>query len=147
MSHAGSKLPAKLRQFLERETVCSLAVALPSGDIHIAPLLFYCDPDTLTIYMSTAHDTEKMTWYRKGDKVVRAGIAIGVSKKLPYLVQMRGELRVFDHKSDDSIYQAYMKRAHQLDDPRSPKNVMIMLRPTWVRYSDWGDFTKELILV
>lgn len=147
MSKSDVLLPDNIRQFLEKETVCSLGVALPSGEVHVAPLLFWCDPRTLYVYMSTAQDSEKLTWHCEGHTTTQASVAIGTGKGLPYLLQMRGRLSLFDYQCDDSVDTAYMRIAHMLDDPRKIGNTMIVLKPTWVRYSDWDAFSVKRVVL
>ena len=145
MPRTGITLPHRFKQFLERETVCSLAVTLSTGEVHIAPVLYWCDPATLEVYMSTAVSTEKMEWYRTGKRITQASIAIGQNKGLPYLLQMRGTIGIVGYDDTKPTHAAFMKVAHKLDDPRDADNTMILFRPTWARYSDWKNSTQEVI--
>ena len=87
-------IPNELKEFLQSEVVCSLAVAMPHGEVHVAALLFWCDTNTLNVYVSTSKHTEKMWWYEKQEQV-NAAMAIGLQKSLPYSMQMRGKLLKF----------------------------------------------------
>ena len=138
MPQASRVLPDQFKQFLAKETVCSLGVVLPSGEVHGAPLLFWCDPTTLFVYMSTSKNTEKMTWKRQGYEIAKASIAIGVGKNQPYLLQMRGTIQVLDHRTNERVYTEYMRVAHAKDNPDEADNTMIVFSPTWARYSDWS---------
>lgn len=129
------QIPVELKEFLETEVVCSLAVAMPHGDVHVAALLFWCDTDTLNVYVSTSKHTEKMWWYPEHNQV-SAAVAIGLEKRLPYSLQMRGRLEVFDPASNETVLEGYKKIASELDDITKPDVVMLRFIPSWARYTD-----------
>jgi len=128
-------IPDGLKEFLYTETVCSLAVAMPHGEVHVAALLFWCDPKTLHVYVSTSRHTEKMWWYPR-QKQVSAAVAIGLQKRLPYSLQMRGQLEVFDPDSNEEVANHYKSIASSLDDITKPDILMLKFTPTWARYTD-----------
>lgn len=128
-------IPSELKEFLQTEVVCSLAVVMPHGEVHVAALLFWCDIDTLNVYVSTSKHTEKMWWHPE-HKQVGAAVAIGLQKSLPYSVQMRGQLEVFDSASNAIVAEHYTKIASELDDITKPDVVMLKFTPSWARYTD-----------
>ncbi len=77
---------------------------------------------------------------------VQASVVIGLAKKLPYLLQMRGTLELFDYQSDPYIASQYLERASDLDNPRNVKNTMIVFKPQWARYNTWADHTMHTLL-
>ena len=131
---------------MKNEQVCTLAVAMPEGDVYVAPLLFWGDSDNLRMYMCTSRTSEKMWWLQSGRTSVRAALAIGLAKSLPYSLQMRGRLEVFDPLSDPSAGAQYRLIASDLNNPDDPANAMIVFIPEWARYTDRAhDYTKHQI--
>jgi general stress protein 26 len=141
------QIPVELKEFLESEVVCSLAVIMPHGEVHVAALLFWCDTDTLTVYVSTSKHTEKMWWHPE-HKQVSAAVAIGLQKSLPYSVQMRGKLEIFDPTSNTYIAENYKEIASELDDITKSDIVMLKFTPLWARYTDraGGYITHQISL-
>lgn len=129
-------IPGSLKDFLEDEVVCCLAVAMPDDQVHVAPLRFWCDVRDLCVYMTTSRASEKMWWLREGKLFVNASVAIGVTRKLPYSLQMRGTLEIFDPNADTYVAEQYSKIASELDNIYDPSNTMIKFCPTWARYTD-----------
>lgn len=108
---------------------------MPHEEVHVATLLFWCDTDTLNIYVSTSKHTEKMWWYPEHQQV-SAAVAIGLQKSLPYSMQMRGKLEVFDPASNKTVTEGYEKIASELDDITKPDTIMLKFTPSWARYTD-----------
>lgn len=125
-----------LQAFVKSQSICVVAVSLSNGEVHATPVLFWCDAMTLKLYFSTGVHTEKMRWHREGEKTARAAVAIGLEKKIDYNLQMRGELRVFDHTKQPEVMRQFSQIASQLDDPSQPGHVMCQLTPYWARYTD-----------
>lgn len=132
-------IPRDLKKFLIEEDVCALGVSLPNGEVHTAPVLYWCDTETLKIYFSTGKNTEKMSWRRNGQLSAKASVAVGLRRKVPYLVQMRGTVQEFDLGSNKKIVEEYEKRSSDKDDITDPDTIMICFTPTWARYTNRED--------
>lgn len=145
MSRDKVALPDQLSRFLSSETICCLAVPLPDGGVHTTPLLYWMDVTTLNVYMATAKEFEKMWWYRNDESNSKASIVIGLAKKLPYLLQMRGTLEVFDYMSDSYNASQYLKISSSLDNQRHSKNTMVVFKPNWAKYNSWKEHTTHTL--
>lgn len=137
------QLPESFADFLAKEEVCVIGVALPNGDVHVAPVLFYCDPKTLNIYFSTSKASEKMNWWRDGHSSARASIAVGLSRGVPYLLQMRGYISEFKQNTNEQIVREYQKVASAKDDITNPQTIMLSFKPDWARYTDRSNDNRK----
>ncbi len=126
-----------LDRFLQKEPAATLAVPVDhEGTLHAASVLFWNSTDPLLLYFVTGRDTQKVRLL-KTQKEIPCAVVVGTHKGTPFTLQMRGTLSE-GSAVDLALY--YQKRGDRFDDINDRKNMCLVFRPRWARFTD---YTKE----
>lgn len=120
--------------FLDTHRVGVLAVLQPSGEPHAAVMHFSVNPAGPELYFSTDRNSVKVSGLGQQDA---AAFATGWSEEDWTTIQLRGTLRAAVSSELESIHARHYKKHPQSEAFRDdPDTVFLILRPTWLRYSD-----------
>lgn len=134
-----------LAHFLQNEKAATIAVPInDQGDLHAATLLFWNSDDPLVFYFVTGRHTEKARLL-KIRKQIPCAVVVGTQKGTDFTLQMRGTLHEGTAK-DLELY--YEKRGNRFDDVNDPKNMCLVFRPSWARFTDYNkDYARFMLEV
>ncbi len=130
-------LTPKILDFLAKERVCALSVALIDGTPHTAAMHYSHQINPVKLFFQTGKDSVKMQSFLKDSS--KASIVVGFSEKDLLTLQMRGGAKIVSTPKElEEIYKIHYKKHPFAEKYKGPETVFIEFVPTWWRYTDFN---------
>jgi uncharacterized protein YhbP (UPF0306 family) len=135
---SANPIPEPVLKLLREESTLSLATVSAEGEVSIAPVFYYVDPQLHLYWFSSAKSEHSRNLRFKS--IVSASVYHSTAEwKQIHGVQIRGTVqRVLEKEEYDSISRAYRERFHlgSIFQIAMNASVLYRLEPTWIRYID-----------
>jgi hypothetical protein len=123
--------------YLLKNRVGCLALAMPDGKVHTAALHYSQDDNPVRLLFQTGSDTKKAQAFHAGK--AQASFTIGFSEEEWLTLQIDGVARLLTSAGEIEQF----KSIHHAKHPRAakyfgPETICIELTPDWYRFTDFN---------
>lgn len=126
----------RVKNYLAKQQVGCLALAMPDGSVHSAALHYSHSDEPLELYFQSGRDTKKAAAFANGP--AKASFVIGFSEEEWLTLQIDGEARILsDQAKIEECQKIHYAKHPSAQQHAGPETIYIAFQPNWYRYTDF----------